>query len=98
MRIAFKAPALAVLLSLLALPAVAQCFADYRAQRPNPVRFHYGVVQLPDAACNDAQAAAAYLRPRLQQDGWTFVDLLSTFGPEGLASRRDRAGEFYLRY
>lgn len=83
---------------LLALPASAQCYADYRAQQSNPVRFHYGVVQLPDAACDDARAAAEYLRPRLQQDGWIFVDLLSTFGPEGLNSRRERAGQFYLRY
>lgn len=83
---------------LLALPASAECYADYRAQQSNPVRFHYGVVQLPDAACNDARAAAEYLRPRLQQDGWIFVDLLSTFGPEGLTSRRERAGQFYLRY
>lgn len=83
---------------LLAMPASAQCYADYRAQRSNPVRFHYGVVQLPDHACANAQAAAEYLRPRLQQDGWIFVDLLSTFGPEGLTSRRERAGQFYLRY
>lgn len=83
---------------LLALPASAQCYADYRAQQSNPVRFHYGVAQLPDSACGNAQAAANHLRPRLQQDGWIFVDVLSTFGPEGLASRRERAGQFYLRY
>ncbi len=83
---------------VLALPASAQCYADYRAQQSNPVRFHYGVVQLPDSACGNSGAAAAYLTARLQQDGWIFVDVLSTFGPEGLASRRERAGQFYLRY
>ena len=31
---------------LLALPASAQCYADYRAQQNNPVRFHYGVAEI----------------------------------------------------
>lgn len=82
----------------LALPASAQCYADYRAQRSDAVRFHYGVVRLPDSACGNPGAAAAYLTPRLAQDGWIFVDVLSTFGPEGLTSREARAGQFYLRY
>jgi hypothetical protein len=83
---------------LLALPASAQCYADYRAQQNNPVRFHYGVAEIPTSACGNAQAAASYLGPRLQQHGWILVDVLSTFGPEGLASRRERAGQFHLRF
>lgn len=83
---------------LLALPASAQCYADYRAQQSNPVRFHYGVAELPSSACGDPQAAASHLRPRLQQHGWILVDVLSTFGPEGLTSRRERAGQFHLRF
>lgn len=83
---------------MLALPASAQCFADYRAKRENPLRLHYGVVQIPQSACGNAGAAAAHIRPRLQQDGWIFLDILSTFGPEGLDARRARAGEFFLRY
>lgn len=93
-----KAMALAAALVLTALPAAAQCFADYRAERRGPVQLHYGVAELPQSACGDRGAAAAYLRPRLQRDGWTLVDILSTFGPEGLASRQGRAGQFYLRY
>lgn len=83
---------------MLALPASAQCYADYRAKRENPLRLHYGVVQLPDAACGNASAATRHLQPRLQQDGWILLDLLSTFGPEGLESRRGRAGQYFLRY
>lgn len=83
---------------LLALPASAQCYADYRAQQNNPVRFHYGVAEIPASACGNAQAAASHLAPRLQQQGWILVDVLSTFGPEGLASRRERAGQFHLRF
>ena len=83
---------------LLALPASAQCYADYRAQQGSPVRFHYGVAELPASACGNIEAAAAAIGPRLQQDGWSLVDVLSTFGPEGLASRRERAGQFHLRF
>jgi len=89
---------LALPLALAAIPAVAQCYADYRAQRTGPVQFHYGVVQLPANACDNAVAAGRHLAPRLQRDGWTLVDILSTFGPEGLASRQERAGQFFLRY
>ena len=94
----FRPLALAALLALTALPATAQCYADYRAQQTNPVRLHYGVTQIPGNACGNAGAAARHLAPRLQRDGWTLVDILSTFGPEGLASRQGRAGQYFLRY
>lgn len=83
---------------LMALPASAQCYADYRAQQSNPVRFQYGVAQIPDSACGNAGAAARHLDNRLAQNGWTLVNVLSTFGPEGLESRRGNAGQYYLRY
>lgn len=88
----------AAILSFAALPAAAQCYADYRAQRTGPVQLHYGVTQLPGNACGNAGAAARHLAPRLQRDGWTLVDILSTFGPEGLGSRQGRAGQYFLRY
>ena len=83
---------------LLALPASAACYADYRAKREDPLRLHYGVVQLPDSACGDTRAATRHLQPRLQQDGWILLDLLSTFGSDGLETRRERAGQYFLRY
>ena len=89
---------LAAALALTALPAAAQCYADYRAERRGPVQLHYGVVQLPQSACGNSAAARRYLEPRLRRDGWTLVDILSTFGPEGLASRQGRAGQYFLRY
>jgi hypothetical protein len=81
-----------------ALPAAAQCYADYKAKQDNPLRLHYGVVELPGAACGNAGAAAAHLAPRLERDGWILLQIMSTFGPEGLESRRDSAGRFFLRY
>lgn len=83
----------AAILTLAAVPAQAQCYADYRAQRTGPVQLHYGVAEVP---CGGN--AAAQLAARLQSQGWTLVDILSTFGPEGLGSRQGRAGQFFLRY
>lgn len=82
----------------MALPASAACFADYRAQQANPVRLHYGVAQVSDGACGNTGAAGAELRGRLAQNGWTLVDVLSTFREDGLASRQGNAGQFFLRF
>jgi len=82
----------------LALPASAACYADYRAQQSSPVRFHYGVVELPSSVACNRSAAASYLAPRLARNGWTLSNVLSTFGPEGLGATRSNAGQFYLRY
>ena len=92
-----KLGAATALLVTLALPASAECYADYKAKQDNPLKLHYGVMQVPDGACNRAAAGAA-MRPRLARDGWTLLAVLSTFGPEGLSSRRASAGTYFLRY
>ena len=78
-------------------PAAAECFADYKAKQDAPLRLHYGVAQVSDGACSPG-AAEAELSPRLAGDGWTLLNVLSTFGPEGLEERKASAGDFYLRY
>ena len=83
---------------LAALPAQAACYADYKAKTDNPLRLHYGVAQISDAACGNRGAAAAELSPRLAAGGWTLLDIVSTFGPEGLNERRADAGQYYLRF
>lgn len=90
----------AVMLGLaLAGPALgADCYADYKAKQDNPLRLQYGVAQLPAEACGDPRAAAQYLAPRLSGNGWTLLQIEGTFGPEGLASRRANAGQYFLRY
>ena len=82
----------------LTLPASAACYADYRAQQSSPVRFHYGIARISDNACGNTGAAANELYGRLSQNGWTLVDVLSTFRDDGLASRQGNAGSYYLRY
>ena len=91
--------ALALLLVLmLALPAQADCYADYKAKRDAPLRLAYGVSQVSDGACGKPKSAKAELTPRLAADGWTLLKIVSTFGPEGLGERKASAGEFFLRY
>ena len=90
---------LALALTIPALPATAKCYADYKAKQENGrLKLHYGVAELPDAACDNTAAAAAALAPRLAREGWTLLNILSTFGPGGLDSRRDNAGPFFLAF
>lgn len=92
-----KTPILAAALALaFALPAQAQCYADYKAKQDNPLRLHYGVAQL-SGDCSKP-AAKAELTPRLAAGGWKLLNILSTFGPEGLNERKSSAGEYFLRY
>ncbi|MEZ5797023.1 MAG: hypothetical protein R3D63_05805 [Paracoccaceae bacterium] len=87
----------ALLLMAMAGMAQADCYADYKAKKDNPLQLHYGVAQVSDANCSKA-AAAGELAPRLAQGGWTLLNVLSTFGPDGLAERKPSAGEYFLRF
>lgn len=84
--------------ALLAGTADAACYADYKAKQDRPLRLHYGVAEIPDSACGSRQAAAQAIAPRLEQQGWTLLNVVSIFGPEGLDQRRDSAGQYFLRY
>jgi hypothetical protein len=93
-----RSSALAALLGLaLATPAAAECYADYKAKQDDPLRLAYGVAGVDDAACSP-DAAAALLAPRLAAAGWTLLNVVGVFGPEGLEERKDRAGDHFLRY
>ncbi|GHC26865.1 MULTISPECIES: hypothetical protein [Gemmobacter] len=85
----------AALACLVAMPAAAECYADYKAKQDNPLRLHYGVAQV--SACNK-KGARAELAPRLAAQGWKLLNIVSTFGPEGLNERRSSAGDYFLRY
>jgi len=82
---------------ILAGPVAAECYADYKAKRDEPLQLHYGVAQVSDGNCSPG-AAEGELAPRLAGDGWTLLNVLSTFGPEGLEERKASAGDFFLRY
>jgi hypothetical protein len=87
----------AVLALVFTGPVAAECYADYKAKRDEPLQLHYGVAQVSDANCSPG-AAEGELAPRLASDGWTLLNVLSTFGPEGLEERKASAGEYFLRY
>ncbi len=89
--------ACAAALMLLALPAQAACYADYKAKQDNPLRLHYGTIRIDGNACNPG-AAAAQIRQRIARDGWTLLNVLGVFDESGLAERKASAGQFHLRY
>ncbi len=78
--------------------ARAECYADYKAKQDDPLRLHYGVARIPDAACGSRGAAAEALAPRLASDGWTLLNILSIFGPDELDAKKASAGQYFLRY
>lgn len=86
----------AALTLALAGTVQAQCFADYKAKKDDPLRLHYGVAQL-SGGCS-AAAATRELGPRLAARGWTLLQVQSVFGPEGLDQRKSSAGKFFLRF
>jgi len=91
--------ALAALLAFtLAAPASADCYADYKAKKGNPLQLSYGVIQLSGADCQSRSAAAQAISRRIAQGGWTLLTVVSIFGPEGLQQRKASAGANFLRY
>lgn len=82
---------------LMAGTAQAECYADYKAKQDSPLRLHYGVIAVPDNACSKG-AAAGVIAPRLARQGWTLLNVVSIFGPEGLAERKASAGAYYLSF
>jgi hypothetical protein len=54
------------------------------------------VIELPDSACS-VGAAASNIAGRLT-GGWQLLEVMSVFDEAGLDSRRERAGQYYLRF
>ncbi|MFV1440026.1 MULTISPECIES: hypothetical protein [unclassified Phaeobacter] len=76
--------------------AAAECYADYKAKQDAPLRLHYGVIQL-GGGCSKP-AAKAEISDRLLAAGWTLLNVLSIFGPDGLEQRKTDAGPYFLRF
>ena len=84
-------------LAMLAAPLqAADCFADYKAKRNDPLKLHYGVARL-QGGCSKGSAQAE-LSARLSANGWTLLNVLSVFDASGLQRRKSSAGSYYLRY
>ena len=87
--------AIGALISLGSMASAADCYADYKAKQDNPLRLHYGVMQVSSCGKGKAKKEGAQ---RLRGSGWTLLNVMSVFGPEGLDKRKANAGKFYLRY
>lgn len=85
-------------LSILTVSASAECYADYKAKKDNPLQLHYGVVELADRDCRSSQAAGRAIASRLSADGWTLLNIVSIFDRSELEQRRASAGQYFLRY
>ncbi|WP_164660761.1 hypothetical protein [Tropicibacter sp. Alg240-R139] len=95
MKQILKIATVAALIAASPSHAAAECYADYKAKQDSPLRLHYGVIQV--TACSAGQASAE-VSARLQAAGWTLLNVISVFGPEGLQERKADAGQFYLRF
>lgn len=89
--------ALAAAFAVLAGPAAAACYADYRAQKDNPFGLHYGVIEIPDNACSTGAAEPVIAR-RIAAEGWELLQVISVFDESGLDARRSDAGAYFLRF
>lgn len=82
-----------------ALPAGAACYADYKAKKEGrPLKLHYGVVEVSNAACKNRDRAEREVRERVARGGWTVLNVLSVFDESGLDKRRASAADFFLRF
>lgn len=87
-----------IALSCIGQSAFADCYADYKAKKDDPLKLHYGVIELPANACRSRQAAAQAVAPRLADQGWTLLNIVGIFDASGLAEREPSAGQYFLRY
>lgn len=87
-------------LALVASAQMAQagCFADYKAKQDNPLKLHYGVLELPQTACQDPAKAVQQATQRLKDGGWLLLKIQSIFDETGLNERKESAGEYFLRF
>ena len=94
MKQILKIAALSALVAASPSFAAAECYADYKAKQDSPLRLHYGVIQVTTSAGQ----ANAEVSARLKAAGWTLLNIISVFGPEGLQERKADAGPYYLRF
>ena len=95
----YTCPFLLFVLMLATCGQVAQaagCYADYKAKQDQPLKLHYGVMEL-GGDCSKS-AARLEIAARLKPAGWTLLNVQSVFGPEGLDKRKADAGSYFLRF
>ncbi|WOI56405.1 hypothetical protein [Palleronia sp. LCG004] len=84
-----------LIFGVLAGAASAECYADYKAKRDDPLRLHYGVIRLSDSECADPSSSVAR---RIASDGWELLTVMQVFDRAAADRRRSDAGNYFLRY
>lgn len=87
-----------VLAMLITGQAHAACYADYKAKRENPLKLHYGVVQVDISPCTMSDTVTSLVQRKLQSSGWKLLQVQSVFTENGLGKRKKDAGQFFLRF
>jgi len=82
----------------LGTPLHAACFADYKASRDNPLKLHYGVIQIDISPCSMSGKVNGIVAARLGAAGWKLLGVQSVFEDSGLAQRKKDAGNYFLRF
>ena len=85
-------------LFVLALPAQAACYADYKASRNNPLKLHYGVMRIDTNPCVMSGKVNSTVAKRLGAAGWKLLGIQSVFDDSGLGKRKKDAGQYFLRF
>lgn len=80
----------------LAAPAHAGCYVDYKAKKDDPLKLHYGVMELSNG-CDIAQNKKD-IQDRLKNAGWTLLTVLSNFNDDDLEGKKANAGLYFLRF
>ena len=89
---------IALLVGLGGPAMAADCYADYKAKQDNPLRLHYGVVEVNVQPCQMSGAVSDKVSQRVAAGGWMLLQVESVFDETGLEAKKRDAGEFYLRY
>ena len=86
------------LLAFGASAAEAACYADYKAKRDDPLRLHYGVIEVDADPCAPSPAVENMITRRLAAGGWMLLQVESVFDESALDAKRSDAGEYFLRF
>lgn len=82
----------------LAAPGHAACYADYKAKQENPLKLHYGVIQVDISPCAMSDSVRSTVAKRLNAAGWKLLQVQSIFDDSGLGKRKKDAGQYFLRF
>lgn len=87
-----------IALCATSLAARADCYVEYKAKKQSDgLKLHYGVLKLDTDTCESSGRKAA-VEDRLAVHGWTLLRIIGTVRRSDLSTKKENAGDFFLRY